>query len=169
MRRKILPALFGLLTFSLSAHAQDYPNRMIKMIHGFPPGGNVDIIARLLGRSTEQWEYIDNAQTFMTLQVCPIGLERPRPPPTTIAANTAPARYWSSLLRFAVAAAFACACSRLRRASFFLSALLAIGRWVSRGSEESVGAGASKARRGAQRHMMTSGPAQRRIARVSHA
>lgn len=50
-------------------------------------GIDMSFIARLLGRSTEQWEYIDNAQTFMTLQVCPIGLERPRPPPTTIAAN----------------------------------------------------------------------------------
>jgi tripartite-type tricarboxylate transporter receptor subunit TctC len=28
--------------------AQDYPNRLIKFMHGFPPGGNVDIIARLL-------------------------------------------------------------------------------------------------------------------------
>jgi tripartite-type tricarboxylate transporter receptor subunit TctC len=31
------------------ALAQDYPNHPIKFIQGFPPGGNVDIIARLLG------------------------------------------------------------------------------------------------------------------------
>jgi len=30
------------------AQAQDYPNRLIKLMHGFPPGGNVDVVARLL-------------------------------------------------------------------------------------------------------------------------
>ncbi|MDP1752918.1 MAG: hypothetical protein Q8L22_25990 [Reyranella sp.] len=50
-------------------------------------GIDMSFVARLLGRSTEQWEYIDSAQTFMTLQVCPIGLERPRASPAAIAAN----------------------------------------------------------------------------------
>jgi tripartite-type tricarboxylate transporter receptor subunit TctC len=27
--------------------AQDYPTRLIKLIHGFPPGGNVDVLARI--------------------------------------------------------------------------------------------------------------------------
>jgi tripartite-type tricarboxylate transporter receptor subunit TctC len=31
-----------------AASAQDYPTRLIKMLHGFPPGGNVDAVARLL-------------------------------------------------------------------------------------------------------------------------
>ena len=50
-------------------------------------GIDMSFIARLLGRSTEQWEYIDSAQTFMILQVCPIGLERSRASPTASAAN----------------------------------------------------------------------------------
>jgi tripartite-type tricarboxylate transporter receptor subunit TctC len=31
-----------------AAAAQDYPNRVIKMLHGFPPGGNVDLTARVM-------------------------------------------------------------------------------------------------------------------------
>lgn len=48
MRRIVLGALalFAALT---GAAAQDYPTRSIRFMHGFPPGGNVDIIARLLG------------------------------------------------------------------------------------------------------------------------
>jgi tripartite-type tricarboxylate transporter receptor subunit TctC len=30
--------------------AVDYPNRLIKLMHGFPPGGNVDIVARLMAQ-----------------------------------------------------------------------------------------------------------------------
>src|SRR5262249_25233884 len=39
----------ALVVLAGPAPAQDYPNRLIKFMHGFPPGGNVDIIARLLG------------------------------------------------------------------------------------------------------------------------
>ena len=38
----------ALIALAAQAHAQDYPNRAIKMLQGFPPGGNVDAIARLL-------------------------------------------------------------------------------------------------------------------------
>ena len=37
-----------------ATHAQgavhDYPNRLIKLLHGFPPGGNVDVVARLMAQ-----------------------------------------------------------------------------------------------------------------------
>ena len=35
------------------AQAQTYPDRMIKIVQGFPPGGNVDVFARLLARQVE--------------------------------------------------------------------------------------------------------------------
>jgi tripartite-type tricarboxylate transporter receptor subunit TctC len=54
MCRKFVVALVGLIAFMVSALAQDYPNRLIKMIHGFPPGGNVDIIARLLAQEMQK-------------------------------------------------------------------------------------------------------------------
>ena len=37
-----------LATAQMTLRAQDYPNRAIKMLQGFPPGGNVDVVARLL-------------------------------------------------------------------------------------------------------------------------
>ena len=47
MIRLTLAAL-ALMGGLAAAPAQDYPTRLIKVIQGFPPGGNVDIIARLL-------------------------------------------------------------------------------------------------------------------------
>ena len=46
MIRKTIGALALLAVLTGAAAAQDYPNRPIKFLHGFPPGGNVDIIAR---------------------------------------------------------------------------------------------------------------------------
>jgi tripartite-type tricarboxylate transporter receptor subunit TctC len=49
MCRKALVVLAVLTALAGVASAQDYPTRPIKFMHGFPPGGNVDIIARLIG------------------------------------------------------------------------------------------------------------------------
>jgi tripartite-type tricarboxylate transporter receptor subunit TctC len=49
MKRNLIGAFLLLAALAGTASAQDYPNRLIKFVHGFPPGGNVDIIARLLG------------------------------------------------------------------------------------------------------------------------
>jgi tripartite-type tricarboxylate transporter receptor subunit TctC len=54
MCRKIFVAFAWLIACTLAAQAQDYPNRLIRMLHGFPPGGNVDIIARLLGQEMQK-------------------------------------------------------------------------------------------------------------------
>jgi tripartite-type tricarboxylate transporter receptor subunit TctC len=43
-----LSLLAALLVLASSASAQDYPSRLIKLIQGFPPGGNVEFVARLL-------------------------------------------------------------------------------------------------------------------------
>src|SRR5262252_2424380 len=49
MYRKIGSVLVVLTALTGAASAEDYPTRPIKFMHGFPPGGNVDIIARLVG------------------------------------------------------------------------------------------------------------------------
>jgi tripartite-type tricarboxylate transporter receptor subunit TctC len=43
-----LVALLLLAALTTSAPAQDYPSRLIKLMQGFPPGGNVEFVARLL-------------------------------------------------------------------------------------------------------------------------
>jgi tripartite-type tricarboxylate transporter receptor subunit TctC len=48
MLMRIAVALMALAALAGAASGQSYPNRLIKFVHGFPPGGNIDIIARLL-------------------------------------------------------------------------------------------------------------------------
>ena len=55
MIKKLVAAIAVLAGLSTGALAQqDYPNRLIKIMQGFPPGGNVDIIARILGHEMEK-------------------------------------------------------------------------------------------------------------------
>jgi tripartite-type tricarboxylate transporter receptor subunit TctC len=37
-----------LFVLASAARAQDYPSRLIRLLHGFPPGGNAEFVARLL-------------------------------------------------------------------------------------------------------------------------
>lgn len=55
MIRKVAIAAALLASFSGSAFAQQaYPNRLIHLMQGFPPGGNVDLIARILAHEMEK-------------------------------------------------------------------------------------------------------------------
>jgi tripartite-type tricarboxylate transporter receptor subunit TctC len=47
---KKLAAFVAGFLFASIAVAQDYPNRPVKLIQGFPPGGNADVVARILGQ-----------------------------------------------------------------------------------------------------------------------
>jgi tripartite-type tricarboxylate transporter receptor subunit TctC len=40
---------------SLSAAAQGYPNKPVRMIVGFPPGGGTDVVARVIGAKLQEW------------------------------------------------------------------------------------------------------------------
>ena len=54
MRKFIVAAAVLLAAWSGAASAQNYPTRLIKIMQGFPPGGNVDIIARILAQEMEK-------------------------------------------------------------------------------------------------------------------
>ena len=51
---RLVTAVAVVVALAAPAQAQDYPNRLIKFMQGFPPGGNVDIIARILAREMEK-------------------------------------------------------------------------------------------------------------------
>jgi tripartite-type tricarboxylate transporter receptor subunit TctC len=55
MMQRLVAAIAVLVGLSCGALAQQaYPNRIIHLMQGFPPGGNVDIIARILGHEMEK-------------------------------------------------------------------------------------------------------------------
>jgi len=47
-RVRLIVSIAILMAMTTLAGAQDYPNRLIKLMHGFPPGGNVDVLARIV-------------------------------------------------------------------------------------------------------------------------
>src|ERR1700741_5234654 len=47
-------AVLTLVATPFQAQAEDYPTRLIRILQGFPPGGNVDLIARILGAEMEK-------------------------------------------------------------------------------------------------------------------
>ena len=51
-RRDFIGLLAASAAWPRAAAAQgaDYPTRLIKLMHGFPPGGNVDVVARLMAQ-----------------------------------------------------------------------------------------------------------------------
>ena len=50
-----LAALVAITTGTL-ASAQNYPNKPVKLLVGFPAGGGLDVLARIVGqRVSEQW------------------------------------------------------------------------------------------------------------------
>jgi tripartite-type tricarboxylate transporter receptor subunit TctC len=54
-RRVALAGAATLLTaLGCRTQAQDYPNRLIRLFTGFPPGGNADVVARILAGQLEK-------------------------------------------------------------------------------------------------------------------
>ncbi len=49
-RRHVLAAASALLLLPLSAHAQTFPDKPLRLAVGFPPGTGPDVVARLLGQ-----------------------------------------------------------------------------------------------------------------------
>ncbi|MGZ5143387.1 MAG: tripartite tricarboxylate transporter substrate binding protein, partial [Burkholderiales bacterium] len=45
--------------FTYASHAQTFPTKPVRFIVTFPPGGGLDLVARLIGQTlTERWQPI---------------------------------------------------------------------------------------------------------------
>jgi len=50
-----LAAVAAFAVFSAGAFAQAYPNKPVRMIVGFPPGGGTDVVARVISAKLQEW------------------------------------------------------------------------------------------------------------------
>ena len=48
IRARLIVSIAILMATITLAGAQNYPNHLIKLMHGFPAGGNVDVLARIM-------------------------------------------------------------------------------------------------------------------------
>ena len=52
----VLAAVLGFTALTSSVHAQAFPNRPVKLVVTYPPGGSSDLMARIMGQKlSEYW------------------------------------------------------------------------------------------------------------------
>src|SRR5687767_11519650 len=52
--RRLAIALLSVLAFTAASNAQDFPNKPIKVLVPYAPGGATDIVARIIGEQVRQ-------------------------------------------------------------------------------------------------------------------
>ena len=52
--RILISLIFGLLHFNQSIAQEIYPSKPVKIVHGFAPGGGVDLTARLIAQQLQE-------------------------------------------------------------------------------------------------------------------
>ena len=77
-----LAAFVALFALPAPASAQDYPNRMIKMLQGFPPSGNVDAVARMVSLHLKLTRPLERADAYDALAVAICHVHSQRLPKT---------------------------------------------------------------------------------------
>jgi tripartite-type tricarboxylate transporter receptor subunit TctC len=55
MKRVRIAVAAALSLFAVGAAAQGYPNKPVRMIVGFPPGGGTDVVARVISAKLSEW------------------------------------------------------------------------------------------------------------------